>query len=145
MTESFIYIIRSDNKSNADDNTNSCSIQLGGLPSHYREFDVEFIGLNLEIDDCIFTQGSFIEIRTDNIGLMNGYDTTHKHLQTIGIVNSVGVQLPLTFRCNNFNNRYVNFSLYGSDSTLLQGNYNAEGVADFNRPWVLVLKMTGRN
>jgi hypothetical protein len=144
MTESFIYIVRSDNKTNADDNTNSCSIQLGGLPTHYREFECEFVGLNLATDDCVFTSASFIELRTDNLGIMNGYDTKNKHLQTIAIVNAIGVQ-PLTFRCNNFNNRYVNFSLYGSDNALLQADYNDEGVDDFNRPWVLILKMTGVN
>jgi hypothetical protein len=144
MSESFIYIIRSDSRTTAGDSTNSCSIQLGGLSSQFREYDVEFVGLNLATDDCVFTNASFIELRTDNIGIVNGYDTKNKHLQTIAIVNAFGIE-PITFRCNNFNNRYVNFYLYGNDNSLLQADYNDAGVDDFNRPWVLILKMTGVN
>jgi hypothetical protein len=144
MSESFTYIIRSDSKTNADDNTNSCSIQLGGLSSQYKEYDCELIGLNLATDFCVFTNSSFVELRTDNLGIINGYDTKNKHLTTVGLVDGYGIQ-PIKFRCYNFNNKYVNFYLYGSDNTLLQASFDEGAVDDFNRPWSLIFKMTGIN
>jgi hypothetical protein len=144
MADSFTYIIRSNNKERVTDNTNNCSIRLGGLPQMYKEFDCEVIGFYItEVDEVFFT--TFIELKSNDLSIKNGWDTQNKSLKTVGIL-SLGNSYPSSsfhFRCENFNNKLVNFQLYDELNTLLQSNYLAAGEGDYNGSWTLVLKMTG--
>jgi hypothetical protein len=145
MDDSFTYIIRSNNRENAAvDNTNSCSIRLGGLPQMYKEFDCEVVAFYIsEVDEVFGT--TLIELRSSDLSITNGGDTQNKSLKTLGFL-SLGNSNPFSsfnFRCENFNNKLVHFQLYEEVNVLLTSNFFASGIDDYNGSWTLVLKMTG--
>jgi hypothetical protein len=146
MSDTFTYIIRSQNKTVTTDKTNNCSIQLGPLPSRYQEFECEVVGFYISTKDCIFNAGvSMIELRSD-IPLSNGMDTYGNNLRTLAIcdLNSNNTTGTHSFRCGNFNRLAPKFTLYDDSNNLLQTDfYNVAGFDDFDRPWILVLKMRG--
>jgi hypothetical protein len=144
MDDSFTYIIRSNNRENAADNTNSCSIRLGNLPQMYSEFDCEVIAFYISEVNSVFTT-TLIDLRATDLNITNGGDTQNKSLKTIGLL-SLGNSYAFSsfnFRCENFNNKSVHFQLYNQDNGLFTSNYNAQGVENYNGSWTLVLKMTG--
>jgi hypothetical protein len=144
MENSFTYIIRSNNRENLADNTNNCSIKLGGLPQMYKEFDCEVIAFYISEVDEVFNT-TLIDLRATELTITNGWDTQNKSLKTIGLL-SLGNSYPFSsfrFRCENFNNKLVNFKLYDDGNNLLTSNFFNVGYDDYNSPWTLVLKMTG--
>jgi hypothetical protein len=144
MDDSFTYIIRSNNKENAADTTNNCSIRLGNLPQMYIEFDCEVIAFYISEYQQVFTT-TLIDLRSNDLVINNGADTQNKSLKTMALL-SLGNSNPFSsfhFRCENFNNKSVHFQLYDQDNVLLRSNLNAAGIANYNASWTLVLKMTG--
>ena len=144
MNKNFTYIIRSKDRENANDNTNSCTIKLYGLPQQYRYFKCEVAALHISTERGAFTSSTF-ELRTDGIDIENGWDTNNKRNTSVAFAsfNNTYPQSTYTFTCGNFNGRSVRFQLYGDDNALLTSNFNAAGVANYNRPWILILNMTG--
>lgn len=143
IASDFTYIIRSDQKENLTDNTNSCSIRLGGLPQQYRYFECSVSALHISTYNLQITTSTF-ELRSDNIGFLNGKDTKNNILHTLAFAsfNNTYPQGPYKFKIDNFNGRSVNFRLLGDTGLLLTtGNTNIT----YNSPWILVLNMVGYN
>ena len=145
MNKNFTYIIRSNDRENPNENTNSCTIKLYGLPQQYRYFKCDVIALYITTENEVFTT-SLIDLRGDGIDIMNGWDTNNKRNATVGFatLNNTYTQSALhTFTCGNFNGRTVTFQLFDDDNQFLTSNFNNAGILDYNGPWVLVLNMTG--
>ena len=145
MNKNFTYIIRSNDREDPNENTNSCTIKLYGLPQQYRYFKCDVIALYITTENEVFTT-SLIDLRGDGIDIMNGWDTNNKRNATVGFatLNNTYTQSALhTFTCGNFNGRTVTFKLYDDDNDLLTSNLGGGGIAPYDSPWVLVLNMTG--
>jgi hypothetical protein len=145
MSDSFTYIIRSNNRENsAVDNTNNCSIKLGGLPQMYKEFDCEVVVFCISEVGQVFTS-TLVELRSSDLNINNGGDTQNKSLKTVALL-TLGNSYPsssFNFRCENFNNKLVHFQLYDDVNNLLTSDLYASGVDNYDDSWILVLKMTG--
>lgn len=148
MSESFTYIIRSINKENTDDLDRSCTIKLSSPSNKYKYYDAEVSGFYLSLKENavdVHTNG-IVELRSEyGLDITNGSDTKTHSLKTLAfcVTNNCLPQTGHTFRVANFENKSVNFSIYGDDGvTLLNYNSNAV-VTPYNRPWTLVLKLTG--
>ena len=146
MNQNFTYIIRSNDREDPNEDTNSCTIKLYGLPQQYRYFKCDVTALYITTENAIFTT-SLIDLRADGIDIMNGWDTNNKRNATVGFatLNNTYTQSALhTFTCGNFNGRTVSFKLYcGDGNDLLRSDLNNLGVDDYTSPWTLVLNMTG--
>ena len=145
MNKNFTYIIRSKDRENPTDNSNSCTIKLYGLPQQYRYFKCDVNALYITMAGEAFTT-SMIDLRADGIDIVNGWDTKNKRNASVGFAslnNTYAQSAPHTFTCGNFNGRTVTFKLYDDDNDLLTSNFNAAGIANYDSPWVLVLNMTG--
>ena len=144
MENTFTYVIRSMSKEVPGDNTNNCTMRLSGLPSQYKYFDCSVSALHVSTISGVFTTGT-IEVRADVLDIVNGRDSKGTTLNTIAFasLNNTYPQGAYTFRCSNFNGRSIRFQLYDEQNVLLTSNYKTNGVLDFNRPWILILKMVG--
>lgn len=145
MNKNFTYIIRSNDRENLAENTNSCTIKLNGLPQQYRYFKCDVNALYIRTENEVFTS-SLIDLRADGIDIMNGWDTNNKRNASVGFTtlnNTYSQSTPHTFTCGNFNGRSVSFKLFNENNILLTSNLNAAGILDYNSPWVLILNMTG--
>ena len=145
MNQNFTYIIRSKDRENPTDNSNSCTIKLYGLPQQYRYFKCDVNALYIETDDHEFLN-SIVELRADGIDILNGWDTNNKRNATVGFTtlnNTYSQSTPHTFTCSNFNGRSVTFNLYDEGNLPLFSSYNAGLSDDYNGQWILVLNMTG--
>ena len=144
MNQNFTYIIRSKDRENLADNTNNCTIKLYGLPQQYRYYKCEVSALHISTERGAFTTSTF-ELRADGLDIENGWDTNNKRNSSVAFAsfNNTYPQGTYTFTASNFNSRTVRFQLYGDDNNLLTSNFNGAGVAAYNRPWILVLNMTG--
>lgn len=147
MSKTFTYIIRSDSRLNQNDNTNSCTIRLN-CPSNYQYFDCEVETLLLSTKSYKMVD-SFCELRADGLQFVDGNDTKHNKLKSLGFYSFENKDFNghLKFRLANFNNSEILFTLYNDDNTLLKPDIGttAEVLADYDEPWILVLKMTGVN
>jgi len=144
MNKNFTYIIRSKDREIQADGTTNCTIKLYGLPQQYRYYKCEVAALHISTERGVFTSSTF-ELRADGIDIENGWDTNNKRNTSVAFAsyNNTYPQSSYTFTCGNFNGRSVRFQLYGDDNALLTSNYNGGGVAIYNRPWILILNMTG--
>lgn len=157
----FTYIIRSNQKDLAADNTRSCSIKLNCSPQ-YRYFKCEVIGFYLGLKETVLSSAlavvdyhtnAIIELRAeDGLDFIFSSDTKSHSFNTLAfaVTNTTFQQAPHEFKVANFNNKTVKFSLYGDDGSLLTyNNYTSTGpvtsVVPYNKPWTLVIKMTGVN
>jgi hypothetical protein len=133
----FTYIIRSNNRENKSENTNSCHIRLEGLPQQYKHFECEVVQFNVQINRNF--NNETIELRADAIGFQNGVDT-NSTFKTCAIVNTrIASQAEFKFITDNFNARYVKFELYSMSNSILKQD---DGSA-WNLPWILILNMKG--
>lgn len=139
MSNSFTYIIRSNTGNQASNNIN---VRLTGLPTTYHKFYCEVVGffVGCSLADALVT-GVVIELRANDMGLLNGRDSVGSNLRTVAItnLNNTYPQSTFGFTCENFNNRMINFQLYDEYGNLL---VLKSGGAAFNKPWILVLKIT---
>ena len=145
MNQNFTYIIRSNDREDPAETTNSCTIKLYGLPQQYRYFKCDVTALYITTAGEAFTT-SMIDLRADGIDIVNGWDTKNKRNASVGFAtlnNTYAQSAPHTFTCGNFNGRTVTFQLFDDDNQFLTSNFNGAGVGDFNGPWVLILNMTG--
>jgi hypothetical protein len=156
MDNSFTYIIRSNQKENDADNTNNCSIRLGGLPQQYRYFEASVVGFYVDIKGLTTiatTPLNTIELRADGLNILNGFDTQNNVLRTIAITciqyatsavpYSSSFAMPnYKFRFENCNGKSINFKLYDENEVLLQ---NGTTTTNFNSPWSVVLNLVGYN
>ena len=145
MNQNFTYIIRSNDREDPAETTNSCTIKLYGLPQQYRYFKCDVTALYITTAGEAFTT-SMIDLRADGIDIVNGWDTKNKRNASVGFAtlnNTYAQSAPHTFTCGNFNGRTVTFKLYDDDNDLLTSDLNAAGIANYDSPWVLVLNMTG--
>ena len=145
MNKNFTYIIRSNDREDPNENTNSCTIKLYGLPQQYRYFKCDVTALYITTDNQVFTT-SLIDLRADGIDIVNGWDTKNKRNASVGFAtlnNTYAQSAPHTFTCGNFNGRTVTFQLFDDDNQFLTSDLNAAGIANYDSPWVLVLNMTG--
>ena len=148
MSNTFTYIIRSSSKITTTDNTNSCTIKLS-CPSNYEQFDVEVESFNVATNEFALLD-DFCEIRVEGLNIVNGNDTQNHRLTTLGLYSfkSGTSNGKITFRVDNFNNKIVQFKVYGDDNLLLQNAIDdvvPPEIDDFNENWILVLKLTGVN
>jgi hypothetical protein len=157
MEETFSIIIRSINKTNVLDDTNNCTIRLK-CPTHYKY--IQCIGTSFFIDFDIHEEytSCVVELLTEGIDILNGYDSLTGNLRTIAfenissLITNVGSpgtieRTNLNFKFNHFNNKEVKFKLIIPDGDLLEvitvdGN-NDQITVPFDRQWVLVLKCKG--
>ena len=144
MDNSFTYIIRSSNKELSGDNTNNCTIRLGGLPQKYRWFEATVSALHISTNNAVFTTSTF-ELRADGLALCDGYDTNNNTLRSVAFAsfNNTYPQGDYKFKFENTNGRSVRFQLYDDAGALLTSNYNSGGVTNYNRPWILILNLVG--
>ena len=144
MDNTFTYIIRSAQKELSTQNTNDCTIRIGGLPQKYRWFEATVSALHVSTNNTVFTTATF-ELRTDGLNLINGYDTYRNMLNSVAFasLNSTYPQGPYKFKFENSNGKSIRFQLYDDNGALLTSNYNSVGVANFNRSWILVLNLVG--
>jgi hypothetical protein len=139
----FTYIIRSNDKDTASDKTNSCFIRLTGLPSCFQEYECEVTGFYVSTYLQVFTN-SIIELNAENLSFLNGCDTSNiRNTIAFNVLNNPNPINRNIFKVQNFNNQRINFKLFSEFDYLLTSNYNTAGVASYNAPWVLVLKMKG--
>ena len=145
MNKNFTYIIRSNDREDPNENTNSCTIKLYELPQQYRYFKCDVTALYITTVNQEFTT-SLIDLRADGIDIVNGWDTKNKRNASVGFAtlnNTYTQSAPHTFTCGNFNGRTVTFQLFDDDNQFLTSNFDNVGVGNFNGPWVLILNMTG--
>jgi len=129
---SFTYIIRSDSKYSGT--LTNCQIQLRGLPTKYKSFQVEVIGFVVNIVNIngnFLTDTAFLELTSDNLQFIDGYDTKNNKYKTVAntVCNSGNT---IIYKVNNFNGQYINFNIV---DTLQLDHYI------YN--WYAILKMTG--
>jgi hypothetical protein len=144
MDNTFTYVIRSAQKEISTDNTNNCTIRLGGLPQKYRWFEATVSALHVSTNNAVFTTSTF-ELRTDGLNIINGYDTFHNILNTVGFasLNNTYPQGAYKFKFENTNGKSIRFQLFDDANALLTSNYNSAGVGNFNRSWILILNLVG--
>lgn len=136
MSKSFSYIIRSSNKTDANDKTGNCWIRLDGLPTQYKSFECE-------VSNFMFTtSGTYAnnvcELRS-SFNYLDGYDTNNKSLKTVCTKFASGAYANnnFIFKISNFNSQIINFQLVTDDgSTFLRNG------TTFDSPWWISLKMT---
>jgi hypothetical protein len=147
----FNYIVRSSSKNSSSDTTSNCSIRLNGLPTQYKEFEVEVQSFNINTLDAsgnvLVIPSSFFELRSD-LSIIGGYDTLTTSLQTVAIQTNANQykQASYVFKTRNFNGNYIRFQLYGDDNALLRIKLSgATSFSQYDKSWVLVLKIRGLN
>lgn len=135
---SFTYIIRSNDRENQNENTNSCHLRLEGLPQNFKYFECQVVQFNCLLNRNFSNES--IELRADAFGFQNGVDT-NSTFKTCAFVNfnSSFYQGDYKFTTDNFNARYIKFELYNSSNNILKKD---DGSA-WNFPWVLILNMKG--
>lgn len=139
----FIYVIRSSQKENSTDNTNSCSIRLQGLPQQFRYFEATVSALHISTVGLTGISTSTFELRQDGMNIVNGMDTQNNVLRTVAFAsnNATYPQGPYTFKFENCNGKSIQFKLYGDNNSLL----TISGGNNYNAPWILVLNLIGYN
>lgn len=140
MNKTFTVIIRSNNKTNENDNTNDCAIKIY-CPSYYSKIRVLRSTVFISTDRGLINfDTDYFEIRSPNFNILSGTDTQSSSLNTIGFHYLIGVTYAnhISFEADNFNNKTCLFQLYGSDGTLLKNGAN-----NYNEPWVLILSCEG--
>jgi hypothetical protein len=133
---SFTYIIRSDNITSGT--VTDCQIQLKGLKSQYKSYDVEVMGLNVNFADLTipllpvlaFTN-AYMELQSDNLPFINGFDTKNNKYKTVGstLCNNGN---SIVYKVSNFFGQYINLKIVGT----LPTNFGVYS-------WIIILKMTG--
>lgn len=121
---SFTYIIRSDNRFSGD--AYDCKIKLGGLPTKYKSFLVEPLGLYTDV-------ATYLELYSDNLPISNGYDTKNKSLHVLYSSLFHSHSVSMVYKVDNFNGQYINFQILDEANAILNTVAN----------WKLYLKLTG--
>lgn len=118
---SFTYILRSDNRYSGS--TNDGIIKLIGLPYDVTHFDVEVLSVYSNIS-------SYYEIKSNDFPIINGFDTKNNSLKVIG--NSLSNNRGMFYKIENFNNKFMAFTVVDSNDALVTG------LTD----WIIMLKLT---
>lgn len=141
MSDYFTYIIRSNSKDTAGDNTNSCTIRLGNLPQHFKTFECQVVGLYISNQGATFNT-SIVELRAENLSIQNGADTQFSsNMKSIAFSNTLlYIESSIVFQVENFNNKSIKFQLYDENNLLL-----SNGANPYNKPWFAIIKMRGIN
>jgi hypothetical protein len=81
-----------------------------------------------------------IELKADGMGIINGRDSTGTGLTSIAFTNTNNTfpQSTYGYSCENFNGRTIRFQLFDEYGTQLQ----LKAGGNFNKAWILVLKIT---
>ena len=134
--DGFTYIIRSNTASGT--RSNDLTLRLNGLPSNYNLFHCEVVDFFVSAIQGDLTN-YVIELRADNMGILNGRDTLLGSLSSVAFTNTNNTfpQSTYEFYCDNFNGRSIRFQLFDEYGTQLQ----LKAGGNFNKSWILVLKI----
>ena len=143
MEDFFTIIIRSNSKQVSTDNSNSCSIRLK-CPSQYQYIQCYGASFYASFPEIYNTYT--VELRVSDIDIYDSFDSSLGNLKTlafenIGVANNAD-RANINFKCGNFNNKLVTFTLVNENGVLLTETVGGV-TADYNRPWVLVMKCKG--
>jgi len=144
MEDFFTIIIRSNSKQVSTDNSNRCNIRLK-CPSQYQYIQCCGVSYYADYPTTSTFNALYTELRVDNIDMYDSFDSSLGNLRTLVFENTTRLNVDranMNFKCGNFNNKLVTFTLLNETGVLL--TETAGGVTtNYNRPWVLVLKCKG--
>lgn len=127
---SFTVVIRSADREAGGD-ADDCYIKINGMDTKYNKYLVEV--QNFMISSFTGLTTNFLELRSDNMPIINGIDSKFHRLRTVAFMNfNTFYQSPFIFEITPFNG-IIHFQLYTDDGIL----------TTINEDWVLSLKLTG--